>query len=75
MKKKSLKKFRITRRIAILLAAAPLFQFSQCQTFNNRLAANFTNSLPSTTFSVLLSFALLPIRLILSGGQTNTGGI
>ncbi|MBX3394459.1 MAG: hypothetical protein KF841_03735 [Phycisphaerae bacterium] len=73
MKNKTARRFKVARRIAIVLAAAPLFQFQQCQTFNNRLGANFANALPSAVYSVLLNIALLPIQLILSGGNTTTG--
>ncbi len=77
--KKKLQRFKIARRFAVILAAAPLFQLAQCQTFGNQLSVNFLNSLPSTAFSVLFNFALLPIQILLGGGQvtgngTGTGG-
>ncbi|HWL92616.1 MAG TPA: hypothetical protein VNT79_03705 [Phycisphaerae bacterium] len=74
MTKKAYKKFKITRRVALLLAAAPLFQLSQCNTFGNRVGANFTNALPSAVFQVLFSFALLPLQLIIGGGQVQGAG-
>lgn len=68
---------RLVRRISVLIAAAPLFQsIGWCQTAFNRTAANTVNALPSTYYSVLESIALLPIRLLISGGNLNgTGGI
>lgn len=74
MSKKFARRYKVTRRVAILLAAAPLFQLGQCNTVNNQIAANFANALPSVVFQVLLSFALLPIQALLNGGQTNGTG-
>jgi hypothetical protein len=78
MSKNAVKRYRLARKVAIVLAAAPLFQLGQCNTVNNRIGANFVNALPSVAFQILLNFALLPIQLILSGGQTggtgNNGG-
>lgn len=78
-RKAAIKRFKLARRFAILLAAAPLFQVSACQTFTGQFSANFVNSLPSTAFSVLLSYAVLPIRIIINGGSlfnpvTGAGG-
>jgi hypothetical protein len=70
MSKKLAKRYKITRRVAIFLAAAPLFQLGQCHTVNNQIAAGVLNSLPSLVFQVLLNFGLLPIQLLLNGGQT-----
>jgi hypothetical protein len=70
---------KLVRRITVLVAAAPLFQsIGWCQTAINRTAANTVNALPSTYYSVLEGIALLPIRLLISGGNLNgiggTGG-
>ncbi|QDV89975.1 hypothetical protein RAS2_10510 [Phycisphaerae bacterium RAS2] len=67
---------RFVRRVSVLIAAAPLFQgVGWCQTGFNRTAASVANALPSTYYSVLEGIALLPIRLLISGGDLGgTGG-
>jgi len=77
MNKRLLTRYRIARRIAIVLAAAPLFQLSQCQTGVNQVLATSLNNTPATVFQVLLNIALAPIQLLLFGntgfGGTGTG--
>jgi hypothetical protein len=68
MKKKSIRRVRWASKLAVVVAAAPLFQFSQCITFNSQVAQSVINSLPSLYFSTIQSFFLLPIRTLLSGG-------
>ncbi len=64
----------MARRIAIVMAAAPLFQLSQCATGVSQVFQTAANSAPSTVFSVLTNIALLPLRLLLTGGDlTGTG--
>ena len=80
MNKRLLNRYRIARRIAIFMAAAPLFQLSQCQTGVNQVLATSINNTPATIFQVLLNFALAPIQFFLfgntgfGGGGTGTGG-
>lgn len=81
MNKRLLNRYRIARRIALFMAAAPLFQLSQCQTGINQVLATTLNNTPSTVFQVLLNIALAPIQLLLFGnsgfggtGGTGTGG-
>ena len=60
------------------LAAMPLFQVSQCETFQRQVLANVANNLPATLFQIMQSFALLPIQFLLGGGQVDQaafGGI
>ncbi len=67
--------YRVARRIAIFLAAAPLFQLTQCQTGINQVFATAFNNAPATFYSVLQSIALLPIQLLIGGGAGGgTGG-
>lgn len=58
------------RKLAIFMAAAPLFQAAQCATGVRQVSANVFNSLPSTIFSIMEGFVLLPIQLLLSAGTT-----
>lgn len=62
---------RTLRKMAVVLAAAPLFQLSQCQTFAGNVGMNFVNGLPSLLFSTIQGLFLAPIQLLLSG-QTLT---
>ena len=77
MTRRTLKRFKLARRIAIVLAAAPLFQLSQCQTGVNQVLATSLNNTPATIFQVLNSLALSPLFALLggtTGGTTGTGG-
>ena len=71
--KRNIRRLSRMRRFAIVLAALPLFQLSQCQTGINRTFANFANGAPSTYFNTLLGIGLLPFQLLLTG-NTGTGG-
>lgn len=73
MTKRNFTRYRIARRIAIVLAAAPLFQLSQCQTGVNQVLATSLNNTPATVFQVLLQIGLAPIQLLLFG-NTGFGG-
>jgi hypothetical protein len=68
--KMTARRARLIRRICVLVAAAPVFQsIGWCETAFNRTAANTVNALPSTYFSVIEGIALLPLRLLISGGN------
>ena len=69
-----LRKHRWVKRLMIVLAAAPLFQLSQCQSGVGQVFATTANNLPSTYFQVLNSLALLPIQLLLFGTTGGLGG-
>jgi len=73
------KQYRLTRRFMVILAAAPLLQFTQCKTGTSQTLQFVANQLPSTIFSLLQSIALAPLFSFLSGGTTtggnNTGGL
>ena len=71
---------RWIKKLMFIVAAAPLFQLSQCQTGFNQVFATTANNLPSTYFQVLNSLGLLPLQLLLGlsgsvgGTGTGTGG-
>lgn len=67
------KQYRLTRRLMVILAAAPLFQLSQCKTLTSQTGQLILNQLPSTLFSIVQSAALAPLFALLGGGG-NTGG-
>lgn len=54
-------------KLSVFMAAAPLFQLSQCETFSREVAANVANNLPATIFSITQSILLSPIIALLSG--------
>ncbi len=58
---------RWTRRIMIVMAAAPLLQLPACQTAFQRVGASFANSLPSTIFSIFQQAFLAPFFAIVGG--------
>jgi len=58
----------------VILAAAPLFQLSQCKTGTSQTLQTIANQLPSTIFSLLQSAALAPLFSLLSGGSTTGSG-
>ncbi len=66
MKKSSLRRVKIARTVAVIVAAAPLFQFSQCITFNSMVGQSVANSLPNLFFSTIQSIFLLPFQALLS---------
>ena len=59
----------------VVLAAAPLFQLSQCKTGTSQVLQGIANQMPATIFSLLQSVALAPLYSFLSGGTSNTGGV
>lgn len=67
MTKRRYRQFRWARRLAILMAAAPVFQLAQCATGVRQVSANMFNALPATLFSIMEAFLLAPIQLFLSG--------
>ena len=71
---KLLKRYRLARRVALILAAMPLLQLSQCATGVSQVFQTAANSAPSTVFSVLNSIMLLPLQYLLTGGNLNNMG-
>jgi hypothetical protein len=63
---------RLLRKVALVMAAMPLFQLAQCGTGIRQVSADMANSLPSTIFGLMQSFALAPIQALLSA-LFNTG--
>ena len=57
-------RYRWARRLAIFMAAAPLFQLAQCSTGIRQVSEGMLQSMPSTIFSIMESFFLLPLQLI-----------
>ena len=72
MNKRSLRQYKIARKLALILAAAPLFQLSACQTGFQQVFANVINALPGTLFNIIQGFLLAPIQALISGGTTLT---
>lgn len=66
MNSPKLSHYRLLRRLALVMAAAPLFQLAQCSTGLRQVSAEVVNGLPSLTFSILQGFWLLPAQLFLS---------
>lgn len=60
--------YRWSKRLLIVVAAAPLFQLAQCQTGVNQVLKNVANSLPSAFFSAFQSAILAPFFAIVGGG-------
>ena len=54
------------RAMLAFVAAAPLFQLSQCITFNSQVGQTVVNGLPNLFFSTLQSILLLPIQALLT---------
>jgi hypothetical protein len=71
MTNRGLYHYRWVRKLAFVLAAAPLFQLAQCDTGLRQTMAGVANSLPATMFSMLQSYLLLPLQLIF-GGYSST---
>lgn len=65
--KNAIKYHRTMRRLAVVLAAAPLFQLSQCQTFVGQTGQSFANGLPSLLFGTIQGLITAPISALLSG--------
>jgi len=72
MKKKTIRRVRWASKLAVILAAAPLFQLSQCITFNSQVGQTVLNGLPSLFFSTVQSLFLFPIQALLSGSFNTT---
>ncbi len=70
MTKLSYRHYKWARKLAIFMAAAPVFQLAQCDTFTRQVFANVGNAIPATTFANLQSIMLLPFQLFFSGGLT-----
>lgn len=66
MKKTTFRRVKIARAVAVFVAAAPLFQLSQCITFNSQVGQTVVNGLPNLFFSTLQSILLLPIQALLT---------
>lgn len=76
MTKKTLKRYKVARRVAVFMAALPLLQLSQCSTGIRQIAANTANGLPSAYNQVVSSLLWLPAQALISAiFGTSTGGI
>jgi hypothetical protein len=64
MSKRTYMHYRWARRLAIIMAAAPLFQLAQCSTGIRQVSENMLQAMPSTIFGIIQGFILLPIQLI-----------
>lgn len=73
MTKKTLRRYRVARRIAIVMAALPIFQLSQCATGIRQVAATTTNNLPSTYTQVINSLIWFPAQAIINSIFGTTG--
>jgi hypothetical protein len=73
MNHKPLIRYRWIKRLTFVLAAAPIFQATQCLTGTSMFFQNFANGLPSAYFQTLQSIALLPIQILIGGGTTGAG--
>lgn len=71
MNKRSFRQYKIARKIALVLAAAPLFQLSACQTGFQEVFAGVFNALPATLFNIFQGILLAPIQALISGGTTS----
>ncbi len=67
MTQRRYRQFRWARRLAVLMAAAPVFQLAQCSAGVRQVSASMFNALPSTLFSIMESILLAPIQLFLNG--------
>lgn len=63
-------RYRWMRRVAIVLAAAPLFQASQCSTGLLQVMRTSVNQAPSSFFQTFNGLGLYPLQLLLGGGNT-----
>lgn len=75
MTKKTLKRYKVARRVAVFMAALPLLQLSQCSTGIRQIAANTANGLPSAYNQVVASLLWLPAQALISAifGTSGTG--
>ena len=73
MTQRTWKRFRWTRRFAILMAAAPLFQLSQCAHGLNQVMVTSLNQAPSAFFQLVNGIFLMPAQIIIGGGSTGGG--
>lgn len=73
MTQRTCRRLRWWRRLAIVMAAAPLFQLSQCGHGLTQVVATSINQAPSAFFQLVNGVFLLPIQLLLGGGNTGTG--
>lgn len=67
MNKRFFRHHKIARKLALILAAAPLFQLSACQTGFQQVFASVINALPGTVFNIIQGFLLAPIQAIIGG--------
>lgn len=67
MNKRSFRHYKIARKLALILAAAPLFQLSACQTGFQQVSASVINALPGTVFNIIQGFLLAPFQALISG--------
>lgn len=72
MNKRSFRQYKTARKLALILAAAPLFQLSACQTGIQQTFASVFNALPATMFNIIQGILLAPIQALISGGTTLT---
>ena len=56
------------RCVAIVMAAAPLFQVSQCAHGLNQVMVTSLNQAPASFFQMLNGLVTFPVRSLLSGG-------
>lgn len=68
MTQRTWRRFRWMRRVAIVMAAAPLFQVSQCGHGLTQVVATSLNQAPASFFQMISGLATFPIRSLLSGG-------
>jgi hypothetical protein len=73
MTQRTYKHLRWTRRLAIVMAAAPLFQLSQCAHGLNQVMVTSLNQAPSSFFQLVNGLFLLPIQILIGGGTGNGG--
>jgi hypothetical protein len=64
MTNRTLLHYRWIKKAAFILAAAPLLQLAACQSGTNQVLANWVNTLPATSFSILEGILLLPAQLV-----------
>jgi len=69
MNKRTFRHYKIARKLALILAAAPLFQLSACQTGIQQTLGGVINALPGALFSVFQGILLAPIQALIGGGQ------
>ena len=67
MNKRAFRHYKIARKLALILAAAPLFQLSACQTGIQQTFAGVFNALPGTLFNIFQGILLAPIQALISG--------